>query len=295
MTIKTKLHILAENIPTEQLRIHRDGRYARIPAKELSTGAKHPRVAKMLAAADYVIDKEVVDLLRRDDCEKSLRALCKAGIARLPVSPMVIEYSIDKAYHEFILLEEVGQEIHAYYCTLFTETNVAMLAEDPVLMRIDEHGVGYSIPKGTSLNVVKRMLGDPVASVDSSDEAFKVVSMSACIVAMQLALLMLNTMGIEKREVDVHTLNKARAARGRHAIPHHSTVHIGTIYRRDGTAVKRDGGGGWHMPMHIRQAHTRRQHHGPNNSEVKHIFVPMTIVNYRDGDEVRMPKKIVRI
>lgn len=298
MTIKTKLHILSENVASEDFALTTKGLQPFRNTPKFTKAGSHPLVTKFLNAADYVVDNEVVDLLKRDDCVKSIRALCEAGIARLPVSPMVIEMQLTPAYHDFVLLRERGEYIEAYFAMLDCKTNVAMVSHEPINYKLNDDGSINTIVPPHQRNLLNKLLaGAPTftSNADDANELFFKSQFTGGIVAVQLALLMLNTMGIEKHEVPVAQINKARAKRGRAPIPRHSTVHIGTIYKRDGTAERRGADGGWHMPMHIRQAYTRRQRYGEGNKDTKLVYIPMCIVNYKEGETVPLPKKIVKV
>ncbi len=123
------------------------------------------------------------------------------------------------------------------------------------------------------------MVHKGIYSHDASESKVFVATFAT---ALNLALLMLNTKGIEKQVITVaESLNKKRKAHGKLPIPTHSVVHVGTIYRRDGTAIKHEGHGGWHMPMHWRCGYTRVQHFGTNREETKMVYIPPCIVNFK--------------
>lgn len=52
-------------------------------------------------------------------------------------------------------------------------------------------------------------------------------------------------------------------------------------------------GAGRTMPVHMRAGHARRQHHGPGNSEVKWVYIPPVLVNFKPGVEPAMPKRVI--
>lgn len=310
--IRTKLHILAEGMRAfttssfddakqlffngdDQLTIPKNVRIDDVmdivsyssgaPVPKHKLGAQDPCISRMLKAASYVIDKPVIDLLRREDTTKSIIALVEAGIARLPVSPMVVEFEMSPAYHDFVMLEEdvthQGRPcVRAWMATLEVKTGKVLSVQEPLILEIDVEG--FTIQR-------KHMPKDDTAAV---------LSIAAAVVAVNAAFLMLNTLGIEKEVVEVTRLNKARAQRGRPSIPRHTVIHIGRIYKRDGTYVKAGSGDGRKMPMHVRQAHIRNMPYGPMNVEQrptrKHL-IPMCIVNYREGDEAKVPKRVVTI
>lgn len=266
--IRTKLHVLAGNVdPSTRTR-----------------GKDFEVVKRMLNAASFVIDSDVLDLVKREDCKKSIEALIEAGLVRLPYNPMVIEYETydhDGNTHEFVYLHEKDGVIYGRPVAMELEKETAVCAMFDLSVKI----VNKQLLVNGGMYELKR--NEPVSKL----------FLHAFAVAVHLALLMLNTKGIEKEVVQVEpSLNKKRIAKGKPPIPTHSVVHIGTIYRRDGSAIKREGSGGWHMPMHWRCGYTRRQHFGKNREEEKIVYIPPCIVNFKpEEDAPHAPMRKVKV
>lgn len=268
--IRTKLHVLASNVDPQNGMLGRDNKI----------------VQDMLKAASFVIDSDVLELVKREDCRKSIRALIEAKMVRLPYNPMVIEFEVDGKSHEFVYLYEKFD----------IATGATFIMGRPVLMELQMETAmvaTHEIAAAVHENEIK-VSGGPYEAVGNS--AHKLF-MHSFAVAVHLALLMLNTKGIEKEVVQVEpSLNKKRIAKGKPPIPTHSVVHIGTIYRRDGSAIKREGSGGWHMPMHWRCGYTRRQHFGKNREEEKIVYIPPCIVNFKpEEDAPHAPMRKVKV
>ena len=266
--IRTRIHILASNVDPKTNQFGRDNKI----------------VQDMMKAASFVIDRDVVALVNREDAKKSVKALVEAGLWKLPFNPMVIEYETDggpegKA-HSFVYLYEKGEDIIGRVVLMELGNFTAMCAIDEMTARI--------------LN--KEIMVDAGRYEKQSNPAHKLF-LHTFAVSVHLALLMLNTKGIEKEVVHVPpSFNKKRVAKGRASIPSHTVVHIGTIYRRDGSAIKRDGHGGWHMPMHWRCGYTRRQHFGKNREEEKMVYIPPCIVNFKpDEDTPHAPMRKLKV
>lgn len=268
--IRTKLHVLASNVDP---RTHQFGRDNKI-------------VQDMLSAASFVIDSDVLELVKREDCWKSIKALIEADMVRLPYSPMVIEYEISGKSHEFCYLYEKID--HA--------TGATLVVGRPILMELERETAAVAEHEIHAKVVDKEIKVDGGVYNDKKSPLHSLF-LHCFAVSMHLALLMLNTKGIEKEVVEVPaSFNKKRAARGKPSIPTHSVVHIGTIYRRDGTAIKREGSGGWHMPMHWRCGYTRRQHFGKGREEEKMVYIPPCIVNFKpDEDAPHAPMRKLKI
>lgn len=254
--IRTKLHILANNVdPTT-----------------MQAGKDHKQVIAMHKAASFVVDKEVLDLLMREDVTKSVKALVEAKLVRLPYNPMVVEFETTPQHHEFVLLREKDGVIFGTVAILDNHSHAAAVINEELRMEVLDDGfIITNAPKSVQDKVI----------------------LDSFLKGVNIALFMLNTKGIEKRVIEVpESMNKKRAAHGKPAIPTHSVVHVGTIYRRDGTAIKNEGGrGGWHMPMHMRCGYTRTQHFGKNREEEKIVYIPPCIVNFKPEEPAPPPPK----
>lgn len=287
--VRTKLHILAE--------------YAARINGRIVNASEMPVVRKMLNAANYVIDYEVWELMRRHDVSKSVRALVEAGIARLPMSPMVIEYQPSETHHVFVLLEDGhtvttrdGQKCEGMIL------HVAFMPKSAEWIQVGDTPLPYAFMDGRI--VAPYVPPIPVGLTSTvyvealEAQSFTETALLCGLAAIDLALLMLNTKGIEKEVIEVAPLNKHRVSKGRVPIPRHSVVHIGSIYRRDETAITRGqgrGAGGWKMPMHWRQGYTRRQRYGKGREQEKIVFIQPCIVNYLPEGETPVIKKVIRL
>jgi hypothetical protein len=259
-TIATKLHELADQTNSA------GGR----PTRE------HPSVARMLSVPNYVVGPDVFELLKREDARSSIKALCEAGLARLPFPQMVVEFRAGTLAHEFVLLEETENEhvINMTWAMLRLDNGYGLLVDQVIPFEISQQGI-------TPLRI-------------PSSEMHRQALLVGGAIAIGVALLMLNTKGIEKQVVECSKLNKHRVRSGKTAIPKHSVLHIGMIYRRDGTG-ERFQRAGHHKRMHLRAGHTRRQHYGPQNQDVKIVYVPPVIVNFKPDEELVQPKKVIRV
>jgi hypothetical protein len=259
--IKTKLHILAMNIDPR----------TNVPGKD------HKQIIAMHKAASFVVDKEVLDLLMREDVSKSVKALVEAKMVRLPYNPMVVEFETTPLHHEFVMLREHNDTIYGIVAILDIKSHTAIVINEELKMEVLDDGF---IITNTPVSRDDKIIIDVFAK------------------GVNIALFMLNTKGIEKRVVEVpESMNRKRAAHGKPSIPTHSVVHVGTIYRRDGTAIKNEGGrGGWHMPMHMRCGYTRTQHFGKNREETRIVYIPPCIVNFKPEEPApAAPKRMVKL
>lgn len=253
---------------------------ARIKGTPLYGAAAQDNIARMSAASNYCIDTQVVELLRRPDVVESVQLLVDHNLARLPVSPMTLEFNLVPEYHEIVHLEEIGFDplvLRVRYGTMELATLKAMICAEP--MELD---VAYMENLLRKINVEREGF--------SLHDLYKHGSqlVVSIIVAIRTAILMLNTLGIEREVVEAPTkLNKARAKHGKEPISGHTLIHIGRIFRRDGSSVKNEyGSTGRSMPMHIRQAHVRHVPYGPmkgvpqGDRPTRLTLIPMCIVNF---------------
>lgn len=120
--------------------------------------------------------------------------------------------------------------------------------------------------------------------------------------ALLLALIMPHLSQLERYEVNPAKLNKARQRSGKSIISPHTIIRLGYVYDREGRKVPLTETNRT-MPIHLRAGHIRNQPHGdiyraahPEAEGDHHqVFIPPTLVNYHDGDEVPAPKpRIVR-
>jgi hypothetical protein len=192
---------------------------------------------------------------------------------------MVVEYEANPKWHEFVMLREKDGAIYGRIATMDNTTTTAMVANNEIKITFS-NGMAH------------------VAPCPGDNHPDFAIFRNAFMVGVNLALLMLNTKGIDKEVVVVsESLNKKRVQRGKPRIPTHSVVRIGTIYRRDGTAIKNENGrGGWHMPMHWRCGYARIQHFGKNREETKTVYIPPCIVNYKpEEDAPAAPHRKVKV
>jgi len=160
--IKTKLHVLAGNVDP----------------RDMTPGRDNYVVKAMLAAASFVIDHEVLELLRRENAAKSIKALIDAGLAKLPYNPMVVEYEVNPKWHEFVMLREKDGAIYGQIATMDNVTTTAMVANEEMKITFSDGATHLAPCKGDH----------------HPDFA---IFRNAFMVGVNLALLMLNTKGID--------------------------------------------------------------------------------------------------
>jgi len=238
---------------------------------------EHPLLDDMLKADHYVISDDLMNILKRDDVERTIEAVIAAGLNHLPFNPMLVEFQPE---HD----PDVSDD-RARYFVLLTEKGTGIECRMAVLISKDgKPWKGYF--KDNALTV--EVYDDGILVVDQFRNEMHI---AAATCAVYLAFLMLNTRGIEKEHVDMRKLNKQRQKKGKPTIPNYTYVRVGTVYDRDGKPVK-NGNGHRKMPVHWRSGHVRHQRCGEGGNDRKLIFIPAVLVNFRD--EGGMPARKIR-
>jgi hypothetical protein len=200
----------------------------------------------------------------------------EAGICRLPFSPMMVEFSATNEFRWMILLEEIDGVDDKYtikcQCVfLHLKTDTTYYSSRDAKLFMDTQGFSCE-------------------NVRVTQDAH------AAICAVTMALLLLNTKGIEKEVITPTKFNAVRQKSGKPAVPTITVLRIGTVYDRNDKGHKYIAGTG-HKRVHFRSGYTRRQHYGPQNSLVKMVHIPSCLVNYNPelGDKPQLPEKRVRL
>lgn len=211
-------------------------------------------------AHHYVISDDLLRAMAREDVQRSIASLIEAGMARLPFSSILVEFSAMPGTSRFVFLEEAPDHISAM--TSFMSEKVTTTPTLPAFVKIKNGALGI-------------------------DGAASEADALAIVMGTAFAMLMLNIQGIEKVHIATAALNKARAQLGKPIIPTHTLLRIGTVFDRLGNPVK---GPAALLTVYMRAGHARNQACGKDWSERKLIYIYPVLVNYRDGDEEPEPR-----
>lgn len=273
MTVYSRFHLLRANTPIEK-----------DPTKN-----GMDIMQAMEGLPSFVIQADALLMLSRTDYIGAIHAMIEANICKLPYPDMRLEWQTREAVsadfvgtmlgntemepiHEFIRVREIESGFECTYAFYFCKSGLGAIYEDSFK--------------------ISPQIGEWVVSHRKDiDPAVKRLALGPCMMAIQVCLVLMNMKGIEREVHSFEPLNKHRIKKGKPAIAQYSYVRIGHVYRSDGTKIKYTDGDHRHMPMHVRSAHTRRQHYGKENSETKLIYVPSCIVNFNPADELRVPKQ----
>lgn len=302
MTVFSRTHMMVENVSTY-------------------TGRKpldHTFILDLQAWPSFVIQADAFELLKRTDCAGAIQALVDADIFKMPHPKMAIEFCVREcAYttemarvgiqdhisdaqpmHEFVLLEEIQGGIKMRYGFYYTKDRIGGIGEFFVTCRPCAKMTPEMLGKMERLGAYDpKKPGGFILEFSEYDihPSVRESATEALMMAINIAFVLMNMKGIDREEHSCAPLNKQRAKKGKPLISDYTYLRIGHVYRADGTRVKYTDGDIRKMPMHVRSAHTRRQHYGKNNEETKIIYVPSVIVNFNPDGEAKKPKpKIVK-
>lgn len=227
----------------------------------------------------YFIAPELM-VLTAIKSKEQLSALAEVGACRLPFDEMVVETVADSAQGPINLF--------MYY------SQGATNAEGLVVMG------GGILPSGSALPP----LWLKVDSVTENGEWHGVhlhndrsgnndTWLRNLMAGYTTAILLRHIKGAaHEHKAAPERLNKNRAAKGKEPIPGFTYYYIGAVEDKDGKSHAYTGRS---MPVHMRAGHTRRQHYGKGNALVKTVYIQPVLVNFNPGDDVPVPRRVVKM
>jgi hypothetical protein len=230
----------------------------------------------------YLMDNELVKLLASGPTAAQLRALDAVGGIHLPYEAMVLEVpEVEVGTTAFYMLAEMPEENRAHH----GHFNVMIFSMTPR---------GPSMPFGIALAEADDFarwkcvpLEDFAPPGDFDGWAGRVIAV------LQAAILFPHVKGLARTvEPAPEKLNKQRAAKGKPPIREFTTVYIGRVEDASG---KSHAYTGRTMPVHMRAGHTRNQRYGKGRELVKTVYIAPVLVNFKQGDEVPVPRRVVKM
>ena len=264
----------------------------------------------------YVTDEKVLKLIGSEKVQRGFAAMVRAGIRGLPFDPILIEFR-DPAHifgaTSFVRLqskplrplqltmrESIRGDIYGYPVALSDDPRFekgvgyiisTLASDDPVI-------VDFDAPEDRPDQPYVVYVGHGKTDIDEKGKQQLGLDVAE---AMSIAMLMLNTRGIEKVHVDTGRLNKARAKGSvkKPPIPSYTVIQIGHVYDRHGNAHSVSGTGRT-MPVHWRAGHIRQQRVGPRvgrkeDRPVKPVFIHPILVNFEGEGPIPVPKHEVKL
>jgi hypothetical protein len=230
----------------------------------------------------YLMDKDLVHLLSTGAVETQLRALGAVGGIHLPHECMVLEVpDVDVGTTAFFMLTEMPEEHRAVYGH-FTV----------MFFSLTPRGTG--IPFGIALteaNDFTKWKCD--ALLDFEPPSHLEDWAGRAVKVLDAAILFPHVKGLARAvEPAPEKLNKQRAAKGKPRIQEFTTIYIGRVEDASG---KSHAYTGRTMPVHMRAGHARNQRYGKGRELVKTVYIAPVLVNFKQGDEVPVPRRVVKM
>jgi hypothetical protein len=276
------------------------------PDDEAERGTRDVRRI-LSGVAHYVADPKIVKLAGSDAAMATFDAMTKAGIRNLPFDPILIEFAAQnsgttKTVHSFVRLQtkpivpgrfwdsagvDHSDEVDIYaYVVQYQNDSVdreniyvaSLPCEVPIAVTFAEDGRAF----------VVKIAADVMDAGESDTNPLMKMEYTMHLVvaeAMSIAMLMLNTKGIEHVPVSMAKLNKARAknaGRNHFPISDYTVLRVGHVYDANGEAHSL-AGSGRHMPVHWRAGHVRNVPYGPHGAAVRPTrlrYIPPCLVNF---------------
>lgn len=262
--------------------------YGRDPEGRIIKHDIDPRkVAVILQAMSevphYLFDRDTVKTLTTGSAAQQLQALHAVGALHLPHPLIVVEIAeIENGFNGIFLIQELREEDQkdgmrfVVYC--FSSGKLG-------------NGVpfGYmfkDMPPDFSQWLVAPIKGfEP--HIDSGVWPDKLSKL------MEMALIFTRVKGLAHTvEPAPERLNKQREAKGKPPIREFTRLYIGRVEDSSG---KSHAYTGRTMPVHMRSGHTRNQRYGKGRAMVKTVYIPPVLVNFKQGDEVPVPRRVVKM
>lgn len=285
MSMTTKIHTMMQHSKELAARkayagIKLPGMKAPIPLAAFQVASAFVESVPVLP--HYVVDTDLINAVLNADPFSQIRALHEAGVMHPPHDAFLIEVQEKDNAREFFTIDvhpgKFEYEIMITLNVLFgdDETGVPMAA----FLKFD--------PENENLFTLAF-----VKDLQPESEENLWIWHDRILLIYVFSLLMRQIKGVAAEKVAApEKLNKQRRAKGKVEIPEYTRLYIGSVEDRDGNSHAYSGRT---MRVHLRAGHTRNQHYGKGNAMTKLVFIQPTLVNYNPGDEVPVPRRIVRM
>ena len=290
-TVRTKFHKILPLIEANEvyLTAPEKGRSSHWDNYDGDKGIFKDFVKAAEAAPKFIIDDELLDLISQEEFEFSLKDMIRADVLHLPFKEMIIEY---KNCICFLLEGDTYSPGKPFGC---------------ILMRVLKDAEGEYLviaPSVLDMNVVVKndmIMLDFAATQANGLKHHKDLCQLTCNKDMAeawygvaCALLLLTTHGVAKETIDVGKLNKKRVASGKPAIPTHTYIHIGRVYKSGSSEQSEEYIARKSPRPHWRRGHCRAIRFGKGRTESKLHFIPGKLVATIDTNDVAMNEYVVK-
>lgn len=268
----------------------------------------------------FVIDRELLELAQKMEYSKSLLDMKKAGVLRLPFPALTVEFEHETGAHEIVLLRDAHHEgVFPWEEGADKNEHLPLLeqAGDP---DIDYYGIRLSIEKdegGHYLTVSPSVVMSGVSEGENGEPWVKITGFGSEIApsnpktealinktyrkdagnvfyAACAAYLLMATAGVSKEVIETKKINRTRLSNGKPAIPKHTYIRIGHVYRSESSSTSDKYEARRSPRPHWRRGFNRRTYYGVGRKQMKWTYFPPMLVAYHgDVAKAKQPSYVV--
>lgn len=256
----------------------------------------------------FVVDSNLLELVMSEGYDKSLVAMRKAGVFRLPFPAMLIEFDYHGNRWIIFLRDNQAKDVEFPWeegsiasMEASGNPNATQFAKSPIfgmVFSIHSDGDGeYAVMSAsvTSVDIEDRE-GVPFVGLSSQSMEFfpsgdklndfvkKTWMKDGAFIfrAMAAAMLIFHTGGVAKEVIECSKMNKKRILNNKIPIPTHTRLHIGKVYRSSKSEQSDD-----YIPRRSPKPHWRRGYdqpvrYGAGREKIKFVYVNPKLVAYKD-------------
>jgi hypothetical protein len=257
-----------------------------IPPRTLDAGLFRDFLDAVGASPRFVVPPQLAEMAVTAPAMRSLSDMHVCGVVGMPYPECVIEFDagIDR-YHVHIAEEAGDDGTRSWLCSpvsSYPDGGREIAMAFPAAMRLRLASEEGGDPDNPDIRLACDVCLAPYMADGSVSEGYAAAVHPLVLrrvgAAFLCALLLLNTLGLEREEVRVRpALNRARG-KGRHPIPDHTVIRLAR-YRTE-TGSERAFDERAPVEVHLRRAHKRRVPVGAGRSGRRWHFFPAQVVGY---------------
>lgn len=255
----------------------------------------------------FVVDDELMDMVRNQKYIKSIVDMRKGGVMRLPFPSLLIEYDFAGKRYIVLLRDQQSKEIFPWEDPAGHElaSPFSLPDKDELMGRFPFYGTQFILDKDKDGRYV--VMSPSFIGVDvmekNGEASFGMSAIASGIFpptqeldalvgqtyskdagglyqAMCAALLVMQTDGVVHEKIDPSKINRKRDGDSKPKIPTHTYLRIGKVYRYN--SEKADD----YIPRksprpHWRRGHLRPVRYGVGKTLVKDVYINPRLVSYK--------------
>lgn len=310
--VKTAWHKINRIIDTDEV-------YLTAPQKKNAPhwGKFNPRVQalkevvrEMGKLPKFVIDDELMSIVRSEDYQQSLLDMQRAGVLRLPFPAMTVEFGHnDRKGRALVMIRDNAFSERLAWEAPINEDNGDFWHKPfygiPFRIEIDGGGEYLIISPGTVSIQVEERDGQPWVGInaqahdviDVNDEVMKLIkdtyAKEGALIwqALACAFLVLHTDGVKREVIDCAKMNRKRAASNKEPIPTHTVISIGKVYRSSKSSEADNYTPRRSPRPHWRRGHLQTVHYGTGREKTRQVYINPKLVAYKEFEGDLVPQE----